>query len=161
MKALLAGTKTQVRVLHDPGRDLAPGTRIGLCEAYATDGPLVRYAATDDIHELRTIHPPEGMAPSMSRLDLVVEAVRDERLQDLTVEDACAEGLELEVIDMAVVAPDYARPGSQFYTWPDMMTEPERHTFVELDDPYDIHGRCFASLWDQHHDGAGAWATNR
>lgn len=158
--ALLEGKKSQVRVVHDPARPLQAGDRIRLLEAYATDGPRVRYAATDAIHELRTVHPPETMGPTMSRLDLVIEAVRQERLQDLTVDDAYAEGLALEVIDMAVVAPDYGRDGSQFYTWPDMMAEPERHTFVEVDDPYDIHGRCFASLWDQHHENESAWAAN-
>lgn len=62
-------------------------------EAFATDNVVVRYAATDDIHELRKVKPSIHMPRWASRLTLAVTEVRVQRLQEISEEDAIAEGV--------------------------------------------------------------------
>lgn len=83
-----------------------------------------------DIWQKRpSIHMPKWAA----RIWLEVTAVRKERLQDITEEDARAEGVEAD--------PYYMADGT-------------------IDDAMSISARAnFAGLWDQLH-GEGAWASN-
>lgn len=69
-----------------------PGDLLWVRETFATDGIRIRYAATDDIHELRTKKPGIHMPRALSRLTLEVTNVRVERLQDITDVDSLAEG---------------------------------------------------------------------
>jgi hypothetical protein len=70
----------------------APRDRLWVREAFATDGPVVRYRATDDIHELRKMHPSIHMPRRASRLTLLVTDVRVQRLQEISRGDAMEEG---------------------------------------------------------------------
>lgn len=72
---------------------IQPGDRLWVREAFATDGVVVRYAATDDIHELRKTKPSIHMPRWASRITLDVTEVRVQRLQDISEEDARAEGV--------------------------------------------------------------------
>lgn len=82
--------------------------RLWVKETWASDGHMikdrsgeagVRYAATDDIHELRRRKPSIFMPRTASRLTLTVTAVRVERLQDITETDASDEGAPCGVMD--------------------------------------------------------------
>ena len=84
---------------------IQPGDRLWVREAFTTDGPVVRYAATDDIHELRKTKSPIHMPRWASRITLEVTEVRVQRLQDISEEDAEAEGFRQDCggqfVDMA------------------------------------------------------------
>lgn len=69
------------------------GDRLWVREAFATDGPVVRYVATDHIHELRKKKPSIHMPRWASRLSLIVTSVKIERLQDISDPDIMAEGV--------------------------------------------------------------------
>ena len=69
-----------------------------------------------------------------SRIDLEITDVRVQRLQNITEEDARAEGT----------------PGDHSVHWPD-------------GDPgtiYDAHKRCFANAWDRINGKRASWASN-
>ena len=70
-------------------------------EAFATDGPVVRYYATDDVHELRKKRSPIHMPRWASRLTLTITDVRVQRLQEITAEDVTAEGIPFEADALA------------------------------------------------------------
>lgn len=101
--ALLDGTKTQTRrVLKRSGATnlrllYAPGDRLWVREAFTRDGLVsgCAYRATDivpaHIGKVRWI-PSIHMPRNFSRLTLIVESVKVERLQDISEEDAIAEG---------------------------------------------------------------------
>lgn len=72
-----------------------PGDRLWVREAFARDSMIatgVRYAATDAIHELRVKRPSIHMPRWASRLTLIVTDVRVQRLQEISEDDARAEG---------------------------------------------------------------------
>lgn len=72
----------------------APGDLLWVREAWASDGMGgLRYYATHDVHELRRKRSPIHMPRWASRLTLSVEAVKVQRLQDISEEDAQAEGV--------------------------------------------------------------------
>lgn len=87
-----------------------------------------------------------------SRLTLTVTAVKLEQLQDITEEDALAEGIETDIWDMAPVARRYGTEG-WFVGWP---RETEPNISVEADE---VCRRSFAALWNSLH-GPGAWERN-
>lgn len=114
VQALIAGRKTMTRRLKfskpRPGRDkplsiwtkVQPGDRLWVRENFwmADNGAghqLVQYAADfrdDEIHEYTdTLTPCIHMPRRLSRLTLVVTAVKIERLKDLSDADAVAEGI--------------------------------------------------------------------
>lgn len=68
------------------------GDRIWVKENYATDGPIVRYEATDDFHELRRKKPSIYMPRWASRITLTITDVRVQKLHDISEADAEAEG---------------------------------------------------------------------
>lgn len=79
-----------------------PGDRLWVKETFAIDGHMrqdrggqagVRYYATDDVHELRKKRPSLFMPRWASRLTLTVTDVRVQRLQEISEEDALAEGV--------------------------------------------------------------------
>lgn len=76
-----------------------PGDRLWVREAFTTDGPVVRYAATDDIHELRKTKSPIHMPRWASRITLEVTEVRVQRLQAISEADAEAEGVQPRFAD--------------------------------------------------------------
>jgi hypothetical protein len=81
-----------------------------------------------------------------SRLTLTVTEVRVQRLQDISEDDALAEGVEMESAD----PPFYYVPG----IWPHSLTA------VGIEEPGGRHAeRSFAKLWNSLH-GADAWERN-
>lgn len=119
IRALLDGSKTQTRrtVKHHPdtrivhheglgepvqigGPDIKcsygkPGDLLWVRETFAqvtAFPPSVRYYATDDVHELRKKRPAIYMPRWASRLTLELTDVRVEQLQDISEQDALAEG---------------------------------------------------------------------
>jgi hypothetical protein len=74
-----------------------PGDRLWVRETFVTaGGNQIRYAATDDIHELRKKKPAMHMPRSYSRITLEIIKVRMERLQEISEEDAEAEGVAVD-----------------------------------------------------------------
>lgn len=91
IRALLDGRKTQTRRLKFRAE---PGDLLWVKETWADASPNgIRYVATDDIHELRRQRPSIYMPRWASRITLEVTEVRRERLQDITDDDAKAEGI--------------------------------------------------------------------
>lgn len=84
----------QEQTVHRIYPRIQPGDRLYVREAHAFDGPVVRYYATDDVHELRRKYPSIHMLRWASRLTLTVTEVRVQRLQDISEADADAEGAE-------------------------------------------------------------------
>jgi hypothetical protein len=112
IRAILAGTKTQTRrlVAPQPGPDGiwsgrrpygVPGDHLWVREMWrpAPDGRGYLYAAdlADDQRASRRPWRPSLLMPRVaSRLTLLVEAVRMERLQAMTEADAAAEGIPFD-----------------------------------------------------------------
>lgn len=108
VRALLDGRKTQTRrkfeLPANSGRmklSATPnireckwqrGDRLWVREAHAFDSVLVRYYATDDVHDLRKKRSPIHMPRWASRLTLLVTDVRVQRLQEISRGDAMEEG---------------------------------------------------------------------
>ncbi len=94
--------------------------------------PTVRYYATDDVHELRKKLPSIYMPRWASRLTLELTDVRVERLQDISEQDAIAEGADRLVMD----------DDGKFY-----------------ESANGTHRCGYAGLWD-HINGDGSWDEN-
>lgn len=156
IRALLDGRKTMTRRLAGkngkptPWQKVRPGDRLWVRETWqslsfgdyepTTAAPAdVRYFATDALancdREVRgypwrpSIHMPRWA----SRLTLIVEEPRIERLQEITEADAIAEGAPCLAVD----------EDGKFFA----------------DVPGATHRCGFAGLWD-HLNGAGAWDEN-
>lgn len=72
-----------------------PGHLLWVRETWADASPHgIRYAATDDIHELRKKRSPIFMPRAASRLTLEITDVRIQRLQDISEADVDAEGID-------------------------------------------------------------------
>lgn len=117
------------------------GDRLWVREAHALDGPVVRYYATDDVHELRQRRPSIFMPRWASRLTLTVTDVRVQRLQEINGTDCRAEGVFLNnTIDIRAPEPLWSVPGTAFGG---------RH-------PHE----AFRSLWDSLNADRAPWALN-
>lgn len=88
-----------------------------------------------------------------SRLTLIVTDVRVQRLQEISEEDAIADGIETDIWDMAPVARRYGTEG-WFVGWSMGLTEPS--VSVEADE---VYRRSFQSLWNSI-NGPDAWDAN-
>ena len=82
------------------------------------------------------------MPRAASRLTLEIASVRVERLQDITREDAIAEGLEARETEIGPFYPDYG--------W--KLKGGSRHEFADPRESY-------RTLWEKL-NGAGSWAAN-
>lgn len=145
--------RTQVVVLDD--MDGADGVR------YAADDKWVKIENTDaagnawvELFHYRgrgaggvgNLVPALHMPRWASRITLHVEAVRVERLQDISEDGASAEGVKFESAD------------PPFYYVPGIL--PHSLTAVGVEEPGGRHAiRSFAKLWDHLH-GDGAWQRN-
>lgn len=106
----------QSGIRHDVPAPYTPGDRLWVREAHAFDSPLVRYYATDDVHELRRKRPSIHMPRWASRLTLTVTDVRVQRLQEISEADAIAEGVCEDPLETPL----------------DAGQEPLRHLFADL-----------------------------
>ncbi|MCB1534883.1 MAG: hypothetical protein KDJ44_09195 [Rhodoblastus sp.] len=127
----------------------APGDRLWVREAWAKvsvapivatiDAPWTVYRACDNRTDYGGPWKPSiHMARNQSRLTLIVEGVKVERLQDISREDAIAEGLTLASAQI-----------EQFWRWPEPL-----HENLWLSPKI-----AYADLWRTIH-GPGAWDAN-
>lgn len=107
---------------------------------YRADRP--EYVKRNDDPSAINWRPSIHMPRWASRLTLRITNIRVERLQDISEEDAIAEGVEFETAD----PPFYYVPG----VWPHSITA------VEIEDGA---VRSYGKLWN-HINGAGAWEAN-
>lgn len=150
VRAILAGAKTQTRRVVKPGTPDdwnacpygAPGGRLWVRETYMDLGACYLYRADENAEAERALAAPaQRWMPSIhmpraaSRITLEVADVRVERLQEISADDAKAEGI------------------SEFIGgW-----------WCEHDDAEQIAGMTpqegYAHLWERI-NGAGSWAAN-
>lgn len=117
---------------------------------YVADGWAPRLRWTYSRSSRPSIHMPRAAA----RIMLRVESVRVERLQEISEDDAQAEGVDLEAVDMAVTARDYLDPqGPWFHDWHE-----DGPKYVPTDT---VCTASFRSLWDSINGERGfSWASN-
>lgn len=88
-----------------------------------------------------------------SRITLRVTSIRAEQLQDISEEDAIAEGVGLDIWDQAIVARDYSRSDGWFQSWSD-----------DCPDPYvpvpEIARASFRTLWDSINGKRASWDSD-
>ena len=114
----------------------AIGDRLWVREAHAFDSVMVRYYATDDVHELRKKRSPIHMPRWASRLTLTVTDVRVQRLQEISEADAQAEGFPI--------------------SWDGKPYDPPS----PQEDIWQGYGRASMSLYWTSLHGPDAWAAN-
>ena len=149
-------------LMHVP---YAIGDRLWVREAHAFDSVMVRYYATDDVHELRKKRSPIHMPRWASRITLTVTDVRVQRLQDVTEADAMAEGATSRPSCSGFMgrdpgwSMDWSRVGelSRFAMVPpgSPAKNPLKESDISLCDPR----MAVASQWNEDH-GPGAWDAN-
>lgn len=111
-------------------------------------GAEVQYVADDPLSPWDARYRPAMFMPKWaSRITLLVTGVKVERLNDISEEDAIAEGIEKIFYD----GPKKEFKGS--FGWKDYRDHP--HAVVPFKSPI----RSYESLWDRI-NGDGAWAQN-
>lgn len=152
VRALIAGTKTQTRRLLKPTLQTIPygipGDLLWVRETFAHVAnfpPTARYYATDDVHEARKKRPAIHMPRWASRLTLEITDVRVQRLQDISEEEAIAEG-----VCSFQEAND--RPGS----W-EGLSQKNRNGLVRA--YYGSARKAYSALWESI-NGQDSWDTN-
>jgi hypothetical protein len=170
VRALLEGRKTMTRRLDVARwRNVEAGRRAWVREAhYLTDDgdhEFAIYAADDhaarehlaqvaslgethpscDLSRHKKLRPSIHMPRWASRLTLIIEGVKFERLQDISASDAAAEGVEMETAD----PPFYYVPG----IWPHSLTA------VGVEQSKTPAKDSFSKLWGIIH-GPGVWEKN-
>lgn len=170
VKALLDGRKTMTRRLaSSPLAKRKPGDRFYVREKWAHDapslddlrrsvesdtgigyGPYYRADARDFDQQSLKWHPAIYMPRFASRLTLLVNEVRFERLQDISEADALAEGITAET----VVVNAHCAGGVH-------TEETETRYFYEdcPEEGFEHASDAYADLWDRLH-GAGSWDEN-
>lgn len=108
---------------------------------YAADIPFPNRKWTPSIH----------MPRWASRILLEITSVRVERLNDISHEDACREGIHTEVWDQTVVARNYAVEDEFFQFWSEGLPH-----YVEMDE---LYRASFRSLWESIY-GTDSWQAN-
>ncbi|MGO4738599.1 hypothetical protein AB4099_18775 [Bosea sp. 2KB_26] len=150
----------------------APGDRLWVreawrCNGWATDVATIFYRASErdgytamceqyPVADHKPLRVTTGWRPGIhmsrwaSRLTLTVTDVRVERLQDISEDDAIAEGIVCE--NVIVGTTSYGRGPVEITA--------DRYFFDGCDDEgFEDAVSAYAALWDQI-NGAGAWALN-
>lgn len=121
----------------------------------------VAYYAADDAEVLekngfnvawgwkRPSVPSIHMPRAVSRITLIVEDVKVERLQDISEADAIAEGIEPVY--------DERSPGKTF--WKDYECYPDKIPHAHAVVPFVLPSRSYCSLWEEI-NGHGSWIDN-
>lgn len=133
-----------------------PGDRLWVRETHNRHGGMLTYRADGDwiadYHRDQPDQPRIQWKPSLfmrredSRILLEITEVRVELLQDISEDDAYAEGVETDVFDQTVGCRDYSKPDGFFIEWPGCT--PDRAA-----------RESYRTLWDQI-NGDGSWAAN-
>lgn len=134
-----------------------PGDLLWVRETWipTTKGERVAdYRATSEGREYATPWKPSIHMPRWaSRITLRVVNVRVERVQEISFDDAYAEGIATDIWDQAAVARNYAKKDAWFQMWSSELPD-----YVDLDDLYQA---SFRSLWDSINAARGySWDAN-
>lgn len=112
--------------------------------------PAARDGSVAELGQFKRKRPSMFMPRWASRLTLPVTDVRVERLQDISEEDAIAEGITCENVIV----------GMACYGGPPVEVTADRYFFDGCDDEgFEDAVSAYAALWDSI-NGAGAWAAN-
>ncbi|MDD5277706.1 MAG: hypothetical protein PHR16_16690 [Methylovulum sp.] len=121
-----------------------------------TPGNYVHFEADRTRRDLGRYRHARFMPRWASRLTLIVEGVKVERLRDISEDDAETEGCEFEIWDQALAVRNYSRSEGWFCMWggPECYTKPD--VYVDSDE---IWRASFRTLWNSLH-GSDAWEAN-
>ena len=122
VRAILAGRKTQTRRTSERYGKLKPGDRLWVKETFGDNGCLscsTHYRADEPNWKAESLnpnsrwYPPNHMPRWASRITLKVVSVRAERLQEISEDDAIAEGTTPSIVGSDL---DYLRYRAGFQT---------------------------------------------
>lgn len=145
-------TWAHVPIANDDG---GQGDKMGAI--YRADGAAAFDSMPAEWEFLGKWRSPRFMPRWASRIILKVTDVRVQRLQDISEEDADAEGVEIDVWDQAIVSRNYAiedreASGAWFQSWrPDCGP-----IYVDVEE---VARASYRSLWESI-NGPGSWDAN-